>query len=369
MRRRIKICHVIGDFVNGGVEAIIYNYFSNMNLEEFEVHIIGHGVKVQECARRFEDLGFIIHNITPKRESLIRNLLEMKKIFERYQFDIVHSHLTEWACVPMLLAWQSGIKIRINHSHMAEKPQGLKNKIYYGLRLWIGKLFATDYFACGRDAGIYLFGKRIIEEKKVVILPNSIDVERFSFNAKLRKEIRDRYRIKDSETVIGNVGRFFEQKNHALLIDIFARYYKQHPNSVLLLVGDGELLDTIKEKVEVMHLSHAVKFLGVCENVYELYQAMDIFVLPSLYEGFPVVGVEAQVSGLPCLFSKQITDEIAISDDVVFVDLNADKNEWIQGMKMLLNKTSRGNTRCEFERFDIYKNAVKLEEFYKKKVL
>ena len=96
---KIKICHVIGNFVNGGVEAVIYNYFSHMDMEKYEVHIIGHGIRVQECADRFTSLGFKIHNITPKSVSFIRSCKEMETIFRKEKFDIVHSHLTEWACV------------------------------------------------------------------------------------------------------------------------------------------------------------------------------------------------------------------------------------------------------------------------------
>lgn len=257
---KIKICHVIGNFVNGGVEAVIYNYFSHIDMEKYEVHIIGHGIRVQECADQFVSLGFKIHNITPKSVSFIRSCKEMEAIFRNEQFDIVHSHLTEWACVPMFLAWKCGVKIRINHSHMAEKPQGMKNKIYYGVRLYFGKLFATDYFACGRDAGIYLFGNHAVDSGKVTILPNAVDYEKFSYNIQLRNEIREKYNIEDSTIVVGHVGRFFEQKNHEFLIDIFEEYHKENLDSILVMLGDGELINKIKDKVTQKKLEGSVCF-------------------------------------------------------------------------------------------------------------
>lgn len=366
---KIKICHVIGNFVNGGVEAVIYNYFSHMDREKYEVHIIGHGIRVQECADRFISLGFKIHNITPKSVSFTRSCKEMEEIFRKEKFDIVHSHLTEWACVPMFLAWKCGLKVRINHSHMAEKPQGLKNKIYYGIRLYFGKVFATDYFACGKDAGIYLFGKQAVDSGKVTILPNAIDYGRFYYSAQLRNEIRGRSDIKDSTIVIGHVGRFFKQKNHKFLIDIFEEYHRDNPNSLLVMIGDGELIEKIKRKVAQKKLEDSVYFLGNRSDVADWYQAMDMFVLPSFYEGFPVVSIEAQASGLPCLFSDGITSEVQISPNAQFMNLGNGAKAWAEKMKYMLdNKQGRSDLILNHDWFDIERNADKLNSFYHMKV-
>lgn len=365
MEKKIKICHVIGGFVNGGVESVIYNYFSHMDLSKYEIHIVGHGIRVQECADRFASLGFHIHNVTPKSVSVISNLREMEALFMKYQFDIVHSHLTEWACVPMFLAWMCGIKVRINHSHMAEKPKGLKNKIYYGTRLYLGKLFATDYFACGRDAGIYLFGKKAVDDGKVTFLPNAIDYDLFQFDQNTRARLRQKNSFKDSTTVIGHVARFFEQKNHRFLIDIFEEYHKINTDSVLVMLGDGELMDKIKEIVTEKKLESAVRFLGNRADVSDWYQAMDVFVLPSLYEGLPVVGVEAQASGLPCLFSKEITSEIQTSPNAQFLDLASGAKRWAEKIEELRTRNQgRNNLILDCDQFDIKKNADKLEQFY-----
>ena len=166
MAKKIKICHVIGSFVNGGVEAVILNYFSHMDLNEYEVHIIGHGILVQECADKFANMGFIIHNVTPKSVSVLKNLKEIEEIFKKYKFDIVHSHLTEWACVPMFLAWKCGIKIRINHSHMAEKPEGLKIKYIMGYVYILESFFQQIILHVDvMLAYIYLEKNQLIQEK------------------------------------------------------------------------------------------------------------------------------------------------------------------------------------------------------------
>ncbi len=368
--RKIRICHVIGNFVNGGVESVIYNYFSNIDLNTYEVHIIGHGIRVRECADRFVNMGFLIHNITPKSVSFSKSLKEMEAIFREYKFDIVHSHLTEWACVPMFLAWKCGIKVRINHSHMAEKPHGFKDIIYYGIRLSLGRLFSTAYFACGRDAAIYLFGKKAVEGGKVTILPNAVDYEQFKFSRERRQEIRMEESIEDSTIVVGHVGRYFEQKNHRFLIQIFDEFHKKQPNSELVLLGDGELMELIKQRVNEMKLDNAVRFLGNRNNVADWYQAMDVFVLPSLYEGLPVVGVEAQATGLPCLFSKGITPEIQISPNASFMDLEAGAGEWANKInEMVSQNNARDNVILDHDRYDIKKNAGTLDLFYKEKVM
>ncbi len=361
---KIRICHIIGDFVNGGVESVLYNYFSHMDLDKFEVHIIGHGIKVQECADRFINMGFQIHNVTPKSIDLKRSLKEMKDIFKKYKFDIIHAHLTEWACVPMFLGWQCSIKVRVNHSHMAEKPQGLKNKLYYGVRLFFGKLFATDYFACGRDAGIYLFGKKAVESGKVHILPNAIDFEKFKPDAALRNKKRTELGVDDGTIVLGHVGRFFEQKNHEFLIDIFKDYHNRCPKSVLILLGDGALKQKILDKVNKYKLEGIVKFLGVRSDVEDWYQAMDVFVLPSLFEGFPVVGVEAQASGVPCLFSTAITPEIAISSSAKFLPIEDGTEPWVDEIGLSMGKETHTNIVVDRDHYDITKNANFLEQFY-----
>lgn len=362
---KIKICHVIGDFINGGVESVIYNYFSHMDLTKFDVSIIGHGITIKECADNFYNLGFKIYNVTPKRVSFRKNIREMNKIIKENNFDIIHSHLTEWACVPLALGYFNRVKVRINHSHMAEKKKGLKNQIYYGTRLILGRLFATDYFACGRDAGIYLFGKRNLDSGKVHIMYNAIDMDKFKFNNTIREEMRRKNNIEEKEIVIGHVGRFFEQKNHKFLIDVFKELYKVNKNVRLYLFGDGELLENIKNYVLENNLKDVVHFMGVRKDIYNWYQAMDVFILPSLYEGLPVVGIEAQVSGLLCYFSSEITDEVKITDKAKILPLDLGCKTWSQYINEGLKNNKRNNIAMKVEqKYDIIQNAIWLEKFY-----
>lgn len=328
MAEKIKICHVIGSFANGGVEAVIYNYFTHMDLEKFEIHIIGHGVRVKECVERFEMLGFKIHNITPKSVSFKKNCKEMEEIFKKYKFDIVHSHLTEWACVPMYVAWKCGIKVRINHSHMAENPKGLKNKVYYGVRLILGKIFATHLFACGEDAAKYLFGNKCYSMGRVNIIYNAIDLDKYRYRKDIRQEKRKELGISEQEKIIGHIGRFELQKNHKFLIEVFRDLCKDHQEYKLILIGEGSLEKEIHELVSEYGLAEKVIFLGPREDVAELYQAMDIFLFPSFYEGLGIVAIEAQVSNLSVIASDLIPKEAKIIETMKFLPIDKGTTIW-----------------------------------------
>ena len=200
-------------------------------------------------------------------------------------------------------------------------------------------------------------------------MPNAIDYNRFKYDAEKRKEIRNKNNINESTVVIGHVGRFFEQKNHEFLIDVFNEYHKRNVNSLLVLLGDGELMDKIKKKVSDMQLESSVWFLGNRSDVSDWYQMMDAFVMPSYYEGFPVVGVEAQAAGLLCLFADTITSEIKISPKAFFVSLDEGIDNWTDRIEQMLGSQSeRNNLILEHERFDITKNANKLDCFYRKRI-
>ena len=365
MIEKIKICHVIGSFANGGVEAVIYNYFTHMDLEKFEVHIIGHGVRVQKCVDRFEILGFKIHNITPKSVSFRKNCKEMEEIFKKYNFNIVHSHLTEWACVPMYLAWKCGIKIRINHSHMAEAPKGLKNRIYYGVRLFLGKVFATHLFACGEDAAKYLFGNKYCSMNKVNIIYNAIDLNKYRYKKSIRDEKRKELEISEQEKLIGHIGRFELQKNHRFLIEIFKDLCNDHQEYKLILIGEGSLKKEIYELVSKYELTKKVIFLGTRDDVAELYQAMDIFLFPSLYEGLGIVAIEAQVSNLPVIASDLIPREAKIIETMNFLPIDKGATIW----KEMIEKVEFFSRRDRVDEisaagYEINAAAKRLENMY-----
>ena len=228
------------------------------------------------------------------------------------------------------------------------------------------KLFATEYMCCSELAGRWLFGDKEYDKGNVYLLNNAVDLEKFKYNKNIRKKMRKSLDISDDRLVIGHVGRFVEQKNHRFLIDIFNEIYKKNNNSLLLLAGQGPLMDEIKNKVKSLKLEKNVKFLGQRDDIDVLYQAFDVFLLPSLYEGLPVVGVEAQATGLLCELSNDMTKETKVLDTTRFMSLDDTAEEWANKILDDVKKYKRVDTYKEMttKNFNIKNESKKLEEKY-----
>lgn len=365
MRKKIKIAHVVGGLHSGGVEAVIYNYFSHMDMDKFEVHIISNSPSVQECELQFKNLGCKIHVLPERKKQFIRNLKQTISIFKKENFDILHCHMNLNSFYHTFLGKLCHIKIRISHSHLVEFPNGIMKNILYNTKKRLNRIFATHYFACGKSAGKYLFGKNNVDKGKVFILKNAIDVDKFIYNKSIRDKLRKELDIEDL-FCIGHIGRFTEQKNHAFLIEIFEQVLKRKKDSVLLLFGTGQKMKTIRQMVHQKNLSSYVRFMGVSNNIEAYYQAMDCFLFPSLYEGLGIVLVEAQASGLPCISSDTVPKEAKISDLVTFHKLSTSAESWAETVcKLDTNKrvldTRNMITDAEY---DIRSAAIILEAWY-----
>ena len=234
------------------------------------------------------------------------------------------------------------------------------------IKATFSKKYATNYMCCSELAGRWLFGDKTYDEGKVYLLNNAIDLDKFKYDKKIRDKKRKELGIKEDTIVIGHIGRFVAQKNHTFLIDIFNQFHKKEKNSILLLAGQGPLQEEIKNKVRELGLDDSVRFLGQRNDANELYQAFDVFLLPSLYEGLPVVGVEAQASGLLCFFSDDMTKETKVLDSTVFMSLSNTAEEWTGEILTNLKDYKRINTKNEVSDngFDIEVEARKLEKYY-----
>ena len=226
------------------------------------------------------------------------------------------------------------------------------------------RLFANRYLACSQLAAVWMYGKDLADSGKVTVINNAIDLSKYAFHPEKRKTLRKALGLGD-EFVVGHVGRFMFQKNHVFLLDAFAAALKKKPHMALLLVGDGPLRPKMEEKVQQLGIGAQVKFLGLRSDVQDLYNAMDLFVLPSHYEGLPVVGVEAQANGLSCLFSTAVTRETKLTKNAVFFDLSQGAERWAE---KIVSCTGERNLEVEQEMreagFDIDASALKLEHMY-----
>ena len=256
--------------------------------------------------------------------------------------------------------------MRIAHSHSSRQDKDLK----YPMKLVCKRLIrreATDLFACGIDAGKWMFGTDDFR-----VLRNAIDVDDYAFDAECRERVRRELHIGENALAIGHVGRFAPAKNHAFILDVFAGALKLHPDAVLILVGDGELRPEAERRAQSLGVYDSVRFLGVRSDVAGLMQAMDIFLMPSVYEGLPLVLVEAQAAGLPCLISDSIPRDCDFKgSSIERMHLSESPTSWattLVGMRVDSSARAKGTAVVRAEGFDVRAEAERLARFYARRL-
>lgn len=360
---KLTVAQVVSGLGHGGVEMVLYRYFSHINPDHYNWLCISYTEPEQRIRRMFEELGFKVYQVTPKSENLLKSCKELWTILRENHVQIVHAHMTQMSFVTNLTAMAAGVKTRIAHSHLAIHPKGFKAPVYWLFRR-LNAWTATACFACGEEAARDLFGKK--GAQSTIIMHNALDCDGFRFDSRAREQMRQRYHLEGC-TVIGHVGCFSEQKNHSFLLQVFAQYHKQNANSRLILVGSGSLLDQMKKLVAQLGLDKSVLFVPPTDEVNRWYVAMDVFVLPSLYEGLPLVALEAQIAGLPVVLSSTVSREAALSEKARFVALEDGPAAWCAHIREAQSEGRGGDLREELRRrhLDIAQEAPKLDRFYR----
>lgn len=365
MSESIRVLQVL-DFINynSGVSAVVTNYFFQLDPQRVQCDFLLYEMPEDAWAARLTAAGAKVYATgKPSGRSMAEYERNVKDFFRQHakDYDIVHVHIPNAAFIVLRYAKKYGIKVRILHSHNARGADGAVKKIRnYLLNQW-GIRYANRYFACSVKAGKYLFGEKRCGQ--LVVLPNAIRLERYAFDEEKRKTIRDSLGVKEHELLLGHIGRFAEQKNHEGLLKIFAETRRQGMDTKLVLLGDGELREKTGQLAEELGIKDQVLFAGVVANVPDYLSAMDIFLLPSLYEGLPVVCVEAQAAGLPCLISDQVTREIALTDQVWFL-ANGDLDSWCDRIRKISAEGRSRNAVKGLEQYDIVRQTRNLEERY-----
>ena len=324
----IKILYVNGGLMNrGGIESYMMNYYRHFDRTKIQIDFVVHDAG--GCGyydKEILALGGRIFVLPQKSKHPIRYSSLLKDILEREKYKIIHTHMDAMGAWVLKIAEECGVPVRIAHSHNTQHLSTNPLKLFFleKARKNINK-YATHRMACSDVAGRWLFG-----DKPFTVVHNAIEVERFAFDEEERKRIRELYDVRDDEFLIGHVGRFDTQKNHSFLIDVFADVVKEKPNCKLMLVGEGHLMQSIKEKVVRLKLDKNVIFTGVRDEAYKYYNAFDLFVLPSLFEGLGIVAIEAEVNGCPSLLSSQVPQVAKIAENVSFIDLK--KEAWVNSI-------------------------------------
>lgn len=355
----LRILQVVTYMGRGGLETMLMNYYRNIDRTKVQFDFLVHREFRADYDDEIESLGGKIYRAPRLNPYSAKYRKFMKNFFAEHEYTVVHSHLDCMAGIPLAFAKRAGVPVRIAHSHSRSQEKNFK-MIVKMLQKRNIPLYATELFACGAEAGAFMYG-----DQSFSIINNAIDVEKFSPNEKIRKKMRVSLGIKD-ELVIGHVGRMDRPKNQLFLIDIF-KVLQQSTNSKLILVGTGFLMNEIVEKVQKLNLQDSVLILGTRNDIPDLMQAFDVFVFPSIFEGLPLTLIEAQASGLPCVISDTIPNEVKLTSLVEFVSLKASLQLWTD--KILEASKIQRRQQAESIRshgYDIEESTRQLAENYLK---
>lgn len=337
---------------------MIMNYYRNIDRTRFQFDFLTHREERSDYDDEIEALGGRIYRaprLYPQNYPAYFRF--MKQFFREHpEYKIVHSHIDAMSYLPLLAAKKAGVPVRIAHSHSTGIDRDFKYPLKQYFRLRLGSV-ATHNFSCGNDAGRFLFRGR-----DFTVIHNAVDPAQFGFNEAIRQKKREELKISD-RFVVGHVGRMSYPKNHGFLLEIFVELLKQRPEALLLLVGTGEKEQELKDKVNELGIAQSVRFLGNRSDVNELYQVMDIFVLPSHFEGIPLVGVEAQFAGLPCLYSKGVPLEVCFNENCRFQSLSEPASVWVDDVLSLSAEPDRSEVNKNSP-YDIGVAALNLQKHY-----
>ncbi len=366
----IRILHSVSNMDRAGIETMLMNYYRHMDRSRIQFDFLANKPKPGDYDEEIRSMGgrvFVSPGLRPDQfPAYVRFFRRL--LADNPDIRILHAHNEGMSEYALAAARAAGLPVRIAHAHSTRTTRDWK---------WPWKVFckafipftATHYFACGRAAGLYYFGKRRWTERGIV-LHNAIDLDRFGFSRDVRQAVRQRMDAGD-RFVVGHVGRFDPAKNHRRLLRIFARLLEIKPHAVLWLVGDGELLARSRADAERLGVAHAVHFWGMRHDVADLCQAMDVFVMPSHFEGLPVVAAEAQASGLPCVFSLNVPAEACILPPSFRISLRASDEVWaerIAGFDVPQPARSDAKRILREAGYDIRSEAAKLAAFYNRHV-
>lgn len=370
MDKPIKVLYFVDRMLRGGIQSLVIDWVSRFDKEKIQVDFLllddGNEYELENTLKGMGCMVYKLKGIWIKTPvDFIKESKALDNFFEKHHdYKVVHLHSSSKNYMVLKYAKKYGISMRIAHSHNIDfQTKNPLKKIMGNLLKPRLIKYSTDFFACSKIAGEWLFGNKIVNSPKFKVIHNAIDYDKFKFNISYRKEYRKKLNISESEIVIGHIGRFVNQKNHNFLIDIFYDLFKKNSKYKLLLIGTGKLENKIKKKVQSLGIEKAVIFAGFQSNANKYLQAMDIFVFPSKYEGLGLVLVEAQASGLPCFAtSNKIPTEVKINKNFHFLPLQ--KKLWINTILNMDKTRLDSRNELKAKKYLIEDVVLELEKIY-----
>ena len=360
----VRVLHIMGCSDAGGISSVVLNYYRFIDRTKIQFDIALTIPEVGLNGRALQELGARIHFLPLKSEGLGAFRTALAELLEKERYDAVHVHENETSYVALQVAKAAGVTCRLAHSHTSSPYEGWKGELRRLSGCVLNYHFATHVIGCGQLAGDRVFGKWNMHRPKALVLPNAVDTARFAYNGAVRREVRKEL-AGENRFVLGMVGRLSEEKNNLYPLELMPRILQEIPNALLVVVGNGPDEEKFRRRVRQLHLEDHVRQLGRRSDVDRLYQAFDVYLLPSFTEGFPVAAVEAMASGLPVLLSDVITRELSFGSAVTYLPL-ADPDAWIREAKQWLRDPNRAARQQEPAEngLDIRTNTAALERIY-----
>lgn len=356
--KRIKVMLFFSGLRSGGAEQILYNYCKFLDRQNYNFIAVYQHEPLNTTKEKFEKLGIKTIRVCARGENPVKNIIDTFEIIRKYRPDVVHCNMNLANCFALVPAKMLKVKIRINHSHIAENG---KSRTYQIMATVLKKLcmsFSNVQVACGKLAGEYMFGS-----SKFIILNNAIDLSQFTYT---EPNFRTQLNLEDKK-VIGHAGRFTEQKNHTRVLEIFDNYQKVNSDAVLLLAGEGERMAEIKDYARKLGILDKVHFCGMVPKMEKFYSSVDLMILPSLYEGLPVTVLETQAAGKPILVSDCIDPNVIVTKLVEMESLQSSNQTWAMHMERMLKNCHDDAALSEISNagYNIKVEAKKLDKIYR----
>lgn len=325
-----RVLHVMGTLDVSGISSVVLNYCTFMDRTKIHFDIAVSGIAYGKDTESFQNLGCKIYKIPLKSQGLRPYISALRKILSETHYDAVHVHEQDTSYVALFTAMMMGVPKRLAHAHSAVMVRRRRDKVRMLACRILTPLFATDLLACGTLAGEKSFGCLNMKSRRFKILPNAIDTARFAFDPIIREKMRKELGVENS-FVLGIVGRLAPVKNHVFAFRLMEALKKTIPNRVLLVLGNGPMQTWLEEIVRRSNLEDTIRFLGKKQDPESYYLAFDALLMPSVYEGFPMVALEAMASGLPILFSEAVTEELSFGSAVQYLPLDNQK-QWLKSL-------------------------------------
>ena len=361
----IRIAVIMGKMDSGGKKNLVMEYYRHIDRDKVQFDFICDSDSQAIPDDEIRSLGGRVYRIAPYQR-IIRNMLDIRKLCIDNHYPVMHAYNSTMNVFPMFVAKMTCVPVRMSES-LSMAHEGEFKTVLKKMLKPMSKWFATHYMSCGEDCGRWQFGDKLFDAGKVAVFKTVVNTEYNSFHPEVRERTRKEFDL-DGKMVIGHIGRFVPQKNPLFLLDIVAEVFKREKDAVLLLIGDGDLKEAMLKKIEALGISKKIKYLGRREDIQQFYNAMDAFLLPSLYEGLPVVGLEAQSCGLPMFFSTEVTPEASACELGHFLKLSDSPKKWAEELiKAMKDNIPVRRSRAEDVAkagFDSASEALRLQKYY-----